>query len=150
MRFRLANRSDWQRLRDYVATLPWVRDGKQVVYRVTVEELAESKTEAQNNAQHEWYSLAASQLQDSTAEWYRGYCKLHFGVPILRSASPEYRVAYDRVIRPLPYEHKIIMMMAPIDFPVTRGMNKKQLSEYLDAVYQHLRGLGVNLEREAA
>ena len=48
MRFRLANRSDWQRLRDYVATLPWARDGKQVVYRVTVEELRSTRSTEQN------------------------------------------------------------------------------------------------------
>lgn len=150
-RFRLATRPDWLRIRDYVKDLLKRReDGTQITYRVTVEELADPKTEAQNDAQHAWYADAAKQLGDNTAEWYRGYCKLHFGVPILRSASPEYRAAYDSIIRPLPYEQKIAMMMAPLDFPVTRAMTKRQLSEYLDAVYQHLRGLGVNLDREAA
>ena len=48
VRLRLANRSDWKRLADYVGTLPWVRDGKQVAYRVTVEELKPTRSVEQN------------------------------------------------------------------------------------------------------
>jgi len=49
MRFRLANRADWQRLRDYVGTLPWQReDGTQIRYRVTVEELRSTRSIEQN------------------------------------------------------------------------------------------------------
>ena len=44
MRLRLANRSDWKRLSDYVGTLPWVRDGKAIIYRVTVEELKPTRS----------------------------------------------------------------------------------------------------------
>ena len=150
MNFRLLGKADWLRIVNYVRSLPFQRDGKQVIYRVTIEELEPHKTEAQNAAQHVWYMEAARQLREYDAEGYRAYCKLHFGVPILRSASAEYREAYDRLIRPLPYEQKMEMMRAPIDFPVTRGMTKKQLSEFLDATYQHLVGLGVRLEREAA
>ena len=49
MRFRLANRNDYIRLRDYIFGLPWVRDGKQVIYRVTVEELKSTRTLEQNS-----------------------------------------------------------------------------------------------------
>ena len=48
MRFRLANRSDWKRLRDYVATLPWTRDDVQIIYRVTLEELKPTRSTEQN------------------------------------------------------------------------------------------------------
>jgi hypothetical protein len=150
MRFRLGNREDWTRVKDYVSTLAWVRDGKQVWYRVEVEEIKPGKTPEQNGAQFAWYTEAEKQLQDNSAEWYRAYCKLHFGVPILRNASAEYRAAYDRIIRPLPYEHKLQMMMVPLDWPVTRAMDRHQISQFLDEVYQFLTGRGVNLERTAA
>lgn len=48
MRFRLTGREDWQRLRDYVAGLPWVRDGKAVRYLVTVEEMRPGRSHQAN------------------------------------------------------------------------------------------------------
>lgn len=151
MNFRLLGKSDWLRIVNYVRTLEWQRDGKQVAYRVAIEEF-DPKTAEQNAQQHVWYSLAEKQLGEDDAEGYRAHCKAYFGIPILCRDSEEYREAYDRFIRPLPYEQKLAMMRRPIDFPVTRGMNKKQLSEYLDRCYEYFTGLGVRLEdnREAA
>ena len=54
------------------------------------------------------------------------YCKLHFGVPILRRDSLEYRQKYDRIIRPMSYEQKLELMVEPFDFPVTSAMNVAQ------------------------
>lgn len=99
----------------------------------------------QNRLQHLWHKEAAEQLQDETAEEKRAYCKLHFGVPIMRAESDEFRDAYDKHIRPLPYETKLAFMSAPLDFPVTRLMSTKQATDYLDAVAQHYAGLGVRL-----
>lgn len=48
MRFRLSTRNDFIRLRDYIGTLPWVRDGKQITYKVTVEELKSARSIEQN------------------------------------------------------------------------------------------------------
>lgn len=48
MNFRLSNKADWQRLVAYVRGLPWQRDGKQVMYRVTVEELRPQRSVLQN------------------------------------------------------------------------------------------------------
>lgn len=153
MNFRLETRSDWLRVVEYVGKLPWSRKvHKQMVgirYRVTVDEMVPAKTTGQNALQHVMYSAAAKQRMDQDAEGYRAYCKLHFGLPILRNADDEYREAYDRVVRPLDYEAKIQLMRVPLDFPVTRIMSKAQLREYLDAVYVYLHGLGVQLERAA-
>lgn len=115
---------------------------------VTVEEMTSAKrrrTEAQNGIQHVWHMEAATQLRDGTAEDYRAYCKLHFGVPILRAEDAEFRAQYDSIVRPLPYEQKLALMKAPIDFPTTRLMTVKQKSAYLDAICQHYMGLGVRL-----
>ena len=115
---------------------------------VTIEPLTSSnrrRTLDQNALQHKWHQEAAQQLKDASAEDYRAYCKLHFGVPILRAESAEFREQYDKIIRPLPYEAKLELMKAPIDFPCTRLMTVKQQSEFLDAVQRHYMSQGVIL-----
>lgn len=98
----------------------------------------------QNRLQRKWLAEAGAQ-GDMTPEEYRGYCKLHFAVPMLRWELPEFRERYDRIIRPLPYEQKLELMQEPLDFPCTRLMNKDQKTRYLDAMYQHFTGLGFRL-----
>ena len=72
---------------------------------------------------------------DMRAEEYRAYCKLHFGIPILRAENEAFCESYDRLIRHLDYEVKIEYMKAPLDFPVTRLMTTKQKTQYLDNIY---------------
>jgi len=98
----------------------------------------------QNNLQRKWVQEAAAQ-GDCEAEYYRGYCKLHFGVAIMKHESPEWAEKYDRIIRPLPYEVKLEMMMVPFDFPVTRAMSMKGKKKYLDQMYDYFTGKGFTL-----
>lgn len=98
----------------------------------------------QNRLQRLWM-LEAEEQGDMTAEEYRGYCKLHFGVPILRAEDDEFKTIYDQVIRPQPYEHKLAMMRVPIDLPVTSRMTTEQKTRYLDQVKQFFEGQGFNL-----
>lgn len=99
----------------------------------------------QNRLQRLWMIEAAEQLDEYTAEEYRAFCKLHFGVPILRGEDEEFRKVYDDVIRPASYENKLKMMAVPIDLPVTSRMKTGQKKRYLDDVYHHFTGLGVKL-----
>lgn len=103
------------------------------------------RTTEQNNLQRKWVVEAAEQLGDRTPEDVRGYCKLHFGVPIVRREHAEFRDRYDRIIKPLPYELKLECMKEPLDLPVTRLMTTKQKTEYLDAVFKDLSEQGVIL-----
>ena len=96
----------------------------------------------QNKLQRKWLLEAAEQLEGNTPEELRGYCKLHFGVPIVRNENDKFREAYDKYLRPLSYEHKIALMQTPLDFPVTRIMTTKQKTLYLDNMYTHFTGLG--------
>jgi hypothetical protein len=89
--------------------------------------------------------LEAEAQGDSTAEEYRGYCKLHFGVPILRNQDDDFKAAYDEVIRPLSYEKKLKAMMIPLDFSVSRLMTTKQFSEYTKCIYEHFTSKGIKL-----
>lgn len=117
---------------------------RKLPFTVTIEKGAKRSLE-QNKLQRLWVNEAAEQLQDETAEEKRGYCKLHFGVPILRNESEEFREKYDRLIKPRSYEEKLELMMEPFSFPVTSLMTTKQKTQYLDAMYHHFRSQGVVL-----
>jgi hypothetical protein len=114
-------------------------------YIVTILQADKVRSNAQNNLQRLWHLEASAQLGDESPEEKRAYCKLHFGVPILRAENDEFKAEYDRVIRPMPYETKLSLMRVPFDFPVTRLMTKKQKTKFLDAMYHHYTSLGVRL-----
>lgn len=64
----------------------------------------------------------------------RAYCKLHFGVGIRRQEA-DYNEVYAGMIRDrFSYEEKLALMIEPVDFPVTRGMSRKQFSEFVEAI----------------
>ena len=104
----------------------------------------------QNRLQRLWLNEIAEQLGDRRAEEIRGYCKLHHGVPILRNENEAFRLAYDQVIRPLPYEAKLKAMMVPLDMPVTRIMDVDQKTRYLNAVHQEFSEQGLMLTEPIA
>lgn len=104
-----------------------------------------SRSIEQNKLQRLWCMEAAEQLGDRTAEEVRGFCKLHYGVPIMREGHEDFRETYDRLIKPLPYETKLAFMMEPLDFPITRLMTVGEKSQYLDAMHKGLSELGVKL-----
>jgi len=102
------------------------------------------RTVRQNRLQRQWMNEIAMQ-SDMTPEEARGYCKLHFGVPILREEDEEFRKKYDRVVKPLDYETKLMLMQEPFDFPVTRLMSIQQKTRYLDTVHAFFSGRGIEL-----
>lgn len=99
----------------------------------------------QNRLNRQWMNEIAEQLGDQTPEEVRGYAKLTIGVPILRAENEDFRERYDAVIKPLPYETKLAMMMEPLDFPITRLMSTKQATAYLDGVHRHFSAKGIVL-----
>lgn len=114
---------------------------------VTIEQgIVGKRSEAQNKLQRLWLSeIASSPKADMTAEEYRAFCKLHFGVPILRNEDEKFREIYDKKVKWRSYQDKLAFMAEPFDFPVTRLMTVKQHKEYLDAIYVHFTGLGFEL-----
>lgn len=103
------------------------------------------RTTAQNRLQRKWMTEIAEQMPDEKAEYWRGYSKLHFGVPILRAENAVFREKYDDAVKPLTYELKIKLMCAPLDMPVTSLMTTKQKTAYLDEVFRHFSEQGVVL-----
>lgn len=99
----------------------------------------------QNKLQRLWINEIAEQLADQSPEEVRGYCKLTLGVPILRAENDTFRERYDAIVRPLPYEQKLALMMEPLDFPISRLMTTKQATAYLDGIHRHFSEKGIVL-----
>lgn len=113
--------------------------------RVTIEVYKKKRSVEQNRLQRLWMKEAADQIKDASAEDYRAYCKLHFGVSILCAENERFREAYERVFGSLTYEQKLQAMRIPLDFPVTRLMSVSQKNQYLNDVHDHLSMIGVLL-----
>lgn len=119
-------------------------EGRPLPFTATITD-GKHRTNPQNRLQRQWMVEIAAQLGDRTPEEVRGECKLTFGVPILRAENDAFRAEYDKVIKPLPYEFKLKLMMEPFDFGVTRIMTTRQKTAYLDAVHQHYSEMGLVL-----
>ena len=98
----------------------------------------------QNAISHVWYEQIARELPEDDKRGWRRFCKLHYGVPILRAENEDFRAFYDAGVKRLVYEQKI----AAMEFvPVTSIMTKAQLSRYLEDVQESFyRERGVVLE----
>lgn len=105
------------------------------------------RTLAQNAGTHVLYEIIAQALPEDDASGWKRYSKLHFGVPILRAEDPDFREAYDKSIKTLPYETKLAVMAY---WPVTSLMDRSQIGRYIDAMRDHFEPLGVILELSEA
>lgn len=110
--------------------------------------IIEKRSNDQNRLQRLWVN-EAEQQGDMTAEEYRAYCKLHFGVPMLRNENDKFAELYDSKIRdrvpPYSYEQKLEFMAIPWDMHVTRLMTIKQHDKYLNMMHDHFTSLGMIL-----
>jgi hypothetical protein len=110
--------------------------------RVTVK-TGKDRSLDQNSISHAWYEQVARELREYDALGVKRYCKLHFGVPILRAEDAEFREFYDTAIkRHLSYEQKLKAMDM---VPVTSLMSVKQLSAYLIEMQEHYKTRDVKL-----
>ena len=105
-------------------------------FAMTIKPYKKNRSQEQNRLSHAWYAQVAATLREDTAAGVKGYCKLHFGVPILREDT-DFSEVYDATIKTLSYEQKILIMSHPDLFPVTSLMKTGQLSLYLEQIQQH-------------
>ena len=124
-------------------------EGRKLPFTTTVTD-GKHRTTHQNRLQRQWVTEIAAQLGDQTPEEVRGYCKLAFGVPILRAENEAFRIRYDQIIKPLSYAQKLALMMEPFDLGVTRIMTTRQKTAYLDAMHRHFAEQGIVLTDPAA
>lgn len=102
------------------------------------------RSAAQNRLAQRWFTDIAVQLGDRTHEDARAYCKLVFGVPILRAENEAFRVSYDRTMKHLPFEDKLDAIRN-FDLPVTRLMTVKQMTAFMEEMQRHWIKNGVRL-----
>lgn len=112
-------------------------------YVCNVLEIQSMRSKLQNDITHVWYKQLAHDLPEYKTLGWKAYCKLHFGVPILRAEDSQFREFYDKAIKRLDYEQKIGAMHY---VPVTSIMTTKQLSQYVEAMQNHFLERGVVLE----
>lgn len=97
-----------------------------------------------NALSHCWYQQVADELREDTALGVKNFCKLNFGIPILRAEDDEFRTFYDAGMKlSLNYEQKIKAMAY---MPVSSLLTQKQFDQYARAMQEHYRTRGVVLE----
>ena len=139
----------WIKSEDDLKALKLLISSMQGPFTLTIEKgIREKRSTDQNRLQRLWVN-EAEQQGDMTAEEYRAYCKLHFGVPMLRNENDTFAELYDSKIRdrvpPYSYEQKLEFMAIPWDMHVTRLMTIKQHDKYLNMMHNHFTSLGMIL-----
>lgn len=94
------------------------------------------RTDLQNRLVQRWFTDIARQLGDSSHEDIRAFCKLTIGIPILRAENEAFKAQYDRVLKHLSYEEKLEAIRV-FDFPVTRLMQTKQMTQFMDEMQRY-------------
>ena len=139
----------WIKNEDDLKALKLLISNMQGPFTLTIEKgIREKRSTDQNRLQRLWVN-EAEQQGDMTAEEYRAYCKLHFGVPMLRNENDTFAELYDLKVRdrvpPYSYEQKLEFMAIPWDMHVTRLMTIKQHDKYLNMMHNHFTSLGMIL-----
>lgn len=101
-----------------------------------------------------WFALyqrIAQMTEIGDVEEARKYCKLHFGVPVMRAADADFREGWNRLFLHLEYEKKLELMgscalFGPDGFPVTRLFNRAQGIAYTDQIVAEFSDKGVFFE----
>ena len=106
------------------------------------------RTLDQNALWFAMYQRIAQMTEIGDVEDARRYCKLHFGVPIMRKASEDFRHAWNVSFLLLTYETKLELMgecalFGPDGFPVTRLFNRAQGIAYTDKIVAEFSAKGV-------
>ena len=96
----------------------------------------------QNALQFQWAREVSEQLGDRSIEDVRRDWKLRHGVPILRADGGDFCELYDRAIKTLPFEMNVRAMGL---LSVTSRMTVKQMTQYLNAVYDEATEMGLEL-----
>jgi len=104
-----------------------------------------SRSQKQNGLAFRWYK-ERGKYRGETIEQERAFCKLHYGVPILRAESETFRRSYDAILKPLDYQDKL-QAVEDFDLPVTRLMTTKQFGDYLDTIDRESAKLGLVLSK---
>lgn len=106
------------------------------------------RTLDQNALWFAMYQRIAQMTEIGDVEDARRYCKLHYGVPIMRKANELFRNAWNTSFLMLTYETKLEYMgdcalFGPDGFPVTRLFDRAQGIAYTDKIVAEWSERGV-------
>ena len=111
---------------------------------LTVALATSASTEQQNHMQWALYRDIAAHVGDQTVNEIQCYCKLHFGVGILKAADPEFCEYYDAHFKGLTYEAKL-KLMEYLDITSRDEFKKPQMTEFLTEIVKYWTQQGVPL-----
>jgi hypothetical protein len=116
-----------------IAFISWVKKLRAEHKYITFDypKIGPERSLSSNALSHVWYAFADRMLDDHESGDARRYCKLHFGVPMLRAEVSEYLQSYNKYVMSFDYEDKIKIM----DYwPVTSRMSRDQMNRYMTSV----------------
>ena len=105
--------------------------------------MSASQSMSQNAMEHALYRDIAAQLEDRTMIEVKAECKLRYGVVLLKGSDPEWAEWYDRAIKPMKYEDKLLLMQ---EYPITSLFNVEQGSQYITDIIRDYARQGVYLD----
>lgn len=115
--------------------LAHVRERRSEGRPCTVQFLKSDRSTEQNALFHAILRAVYEQKRDESLDEIKRFCKLRFGVPILRSTDPQFRHLYDEAVKNnLSYEQKLEAMDI---LPVTSRMNTEQMTEMIESTAQY-------------
>jgi len=102
----------------------------------------------QNQLWFGMYKRVALTLEQGNQEEIRAYCKLMFGVPIMRRDDGRFAAGWDRYFADKSFSEQLFLMgpnplFGPDGFPVTRLFGTKQGCEYTDTIADYYVPKGV-------
>ena len=104
----------------------------------------EKRSGPQNNMQYAWYSEIAK-FEQQTAREIRGFCKLEFGIPILRD-EPSFDKYWCKYWESRYTYEELLFLLGGEMVSVTRLFNKAQETRYLNDIQFFYANKGLILE----
>lgn len=104
----------------------------------------EKRSGLQNNMQYAWYSEIAKFEQQTTRE-IRGFCKLEFGIPILRE-EPSFDKYWCKYWESRYTYEELLFLLGGAMVSVTSLFNKAQETRYLNDIQFFYSNKGLILE----
>ena len=121
-----------EQIRNFLAV---INQGRLAGKRFTVEILDPNRTPSQNNMIYALYRQIAEQKKNEGwgFEDVRSYCKLHFGIPILRASDQKFCQQYDEKVKGLDYETKLFIVS---HMDVTSDFTVEEATQYIDTMIE--------------
>lgn len=121
--------------------LQWITSVCNQHHWVKVTVSVEKRSLSKNALSHTWYNEIAGQLGEMTNAEVKAFCKLTFGVPILRQ-NEKFDKFYSMFFSKLSYQKQLAAMKY---LSITSIMDNAQMTNYMNNVSAHFTNRSVIL-----